>query len=1143
MRYLFCLLFSLICANVVHADAAENYRYAVILLSERQDFAAAAEKFNEFAVNNPRHQDAPQALFYLATCYNKLQKEQSAAESYEKLARLYPQNELAISALAFGADAYFRSRLYHQAIALYDELGKKFPAAELAITAPYWRAQAYLRLAKEANDKKTSDDFYQQAQNDFEHFSTSKHQLVAEAIYRAGLAAFEQTDYARSVKKLTRLLEEFPNFAQSETAIYQLAESYYWLENYASASKYFSLLQEKFANGKYQTQTLSGLGWCAYMQKDFCGAGEKFAQMARGLTDVEKSADAHFAAGVAFEENGDAKKSLQEFALAQKSAKHASKTLLRMAGINRELAQKSPTKAAEYLTQAENNLAQAVEIADENFGAQAAALLGEVRLDLQNYAGAVLAFQAGLEKWSESRFAAFSWYHQALALSHEQKYDLAANCLRELLQNFPQSNFRLPAAYLMADCQKALGNVDRARLAWLWLVNEAPTWLENYRGENMASVKTQAHDLIIRAMLHLGESYYAFDGAKAAEYFARVQDDYADDPRGAMANIRVGEIAEKQKNYGAAKNAYQQALATAQSFTTPTTELTAVCLHAEYRLGVLEVLSAPTITDEKNRRQTLQNAIKQLTAFRKKYAANIVADLWVNRAQYYLAEALYGLNKKDEAAKYYEQCYQTAPNDILADAALCGLGWWARENQQWETAEKNWQCLIDNFPRSEYLPEALYWLCVQKQTTQNYDQALYLAQRLQNEFPANNERATVEIAKIYTATNKSADAEKMLREFLTATIETPERARALQALSTAYWQLAEPLFAQATREERDLKQFLGGKKIRELSGEPHEQATEKRSAWLAVLSKAREIENQMIAALTTLVNDYPDFGGRGAAYLRLGEAFFERSEWEIAKQHYCHAIATNDKNISDKAHYRLAWCYWRLSEQNDEPTQIAHWRQLATDEFIKVSTDFASSPLAMESVWQAAEILRENNDAPTALTLYLRAQKSTENIERKLSSIYGAALCFLELKKYREAYDAYKNYLQNRPQNYLPEANWGAGYAALMLGAYTEARDYFMNAKENNYGGEAAAKARYGLGLIEFEQGNWKIAREEFRKVEAFHGAWAEVAALALIKAAAASHELGDNDSANKDLQRVLEKYSNVSVVNQARELLSTIAK
>ncbi|MCX7934055.1 MAG: hypothetical protein N3A66_02210, partial [Planctomycetota bacterium] len=89
------------------------------------------------------------------------------------------------------------------------------------------------------------------------------------------------------------------------------------------------------------------------------------------------------------------------------------------------------------------------------------------------------------------------------------------------------------------------------------------------------------------------------------------------------------------------------------------------------------------------------------------------------------------------------------------------------------------------------------------------------------------------------------------------------------------------------------------------------------------------------------------------------------------------------------------------------------------------------------------------------------------------------------------------------------EANWAAGQACLVLEALEDARGYFEKALAGDYSGEAAAKARYGLGMIAFQQKQWEKAYEEFLKVEAFHGQWPEWVAQALIKAARASLEMG----------------------------------
>ncbi|MBP5234268.1 MAG: hypothetical protein J6333_12805, partial [Planctomycetes bacterium] len=456
------------------------------------------------------------------------------------------------------------------------------------------------------------------------------------------------------------------------------------------------------------------------------------------------------------------------------------------------------------------------------------------------------------------------------------------------------------------------------------------------------------------------------------------------------------------------------------------------------------------------------------------------------------------------------------------------------------------RALLDAYPQCACRDGAYAIACAAAQAANQHAEALALARRWKEECPASAARATVEEAQALDASGEAGAAEKLLSPYLAPRAqgapEAAERPRALQLLGLACWHQAEPLFAKADAAAVRLRDFLGGKKLRELDETKRERAAVLRREWLDALSAAREAENRMVAALSLAVDDYPELPGRAANLLRLGEAAYDRGQLDSAMGRYRQALAADAAGVADKARYRLGWCALRQSEKA-AGAEKKRLRQEAEREFAGVARDFPQSPLAGESAWQAAELRRAARDFAGARPLYEQAREHGRTAEIRDGAACAAAACLLELRQYREAYDAFKAFAAaahaGPAKAWLPEANWGAGFAALKLGAYDEAREYFLAAKAGNYNGEAAAKARYGLGMIEFEQGHWKSAREEFRKVELFHAAWPEVAALARVKAAAASQELGEAESAARDLQRVIDKYAGAAAVAQARELLA----
>lgn len=1137
-------------AGAAADDFDEDYRYAAALMADRGEYAAAAEKFAALGARPDAR--AAKALYCLANCRLKMKDERQAAECYEKIVRDFPDDKLAADAAGYGADAFFRAGDPARAEELYSLLLAKYPQHPAARAAAYWRAECRVRLAAAEKDAARAEKLYQGALADYRAFTAEPQAMLAEALFSAGGAAFARGDYAAAAEFYGRLDKEFPAHPQREEALYRLAESAYWRQDAARAEELYRRLRQEFPGGKLAADALAGLGWCAYGRKDFRAAGEKFAEAASLRSDPAAAAAGHFDAGAAFAEAGIPASAEAEFRHAAAAGNpRALAAQLRLGGLARaEKTDAGRARAEKYYVEA---LAAA---GDDQLGAEAAAMLGGLRLGRGDAAGAETAFAAGWEKWPESRFAAFSAYHLALAQMRQEKNAAAAETLRGLLGRYPHRRFRLAAAYAMADCQLALQAPEKARAAWGWLADEGRAWAEKAAAlpenadEDFNAVRAQAAALGARALLRLGESFYgaeAAEPARAEAYFARLTREYPNDPLAAAAELRLGEIAEKKNDAAGAVAHCRAALAALEKSGVKDAAAENVRMHAAYRLAAAGVLQAPA--DGAGREKALADAAAALRKFIEDFSAP-AAQSWRARARYYLAEAEHALGHKAEAEAAYAAAYADDPRGTLADAALFGAAWYAREKGEGARAAELCQKLLDGFPQSASTAGALRMLCAHALETKKYDDGLNWARRLGKEFPAERARAEVAEAQLLDGKGEAAAAEKILAKYqekpAADSPEAGERARALQVLSLACWHQAEPKLAAAGKAEQAFKDFLGGRKMRELEDGKRARATELRQAWLDALSGAREVENRMIAALETLAREYPELPGRAETLLRLGETAYERGSLAAAREHFMAALAADAAAVADKAHYRLGWCALRRLGSAGAADKAA-LRTEARREFAAVVEKSPDSRFAGESAWQAAELAREVGDCAAALPLYEKAMQDKSQAEIAAGAECARALCLLELEKYGEAAAAFKAFVggagKDAGKAWLPQAEWGAGYAALRLGAYDEARDYFLAAKENRGDGEAAAKARYGLGLIEFTQGHWKNAREEFRKVEIFHSAWPEVAALALVKAAAASRELGEAESASADLRRVLERYAGASSAGEAKEMLQKLAR
>lgn len=1156
--------------QTARAAEAEDFQYALALMGEREEFTQAAEKFETFARNNPAHALAPKALYYLGGCYTRLKKDATAAETYMQLVKLYPQADPALrqEALSFGGDAWFRAGRYDRAAQMYSDLLEVYSKGPFTEQALYWRAECRARLATGEGQKQMSREALADFSAFLERFPASK--LRADALCSAGYCAYDAKDYPRSQDFFSRLMREFPQEPRLEEAQYHAADSRYWQEDYAGAKAGFLEQLKRFPDGKFAADARSGLGWCAYAKQEFAEAGAEFAQAAALQKDRAASVSLHFDAGVAFEQAADDAAAAKEFTLVADEAAHPrqARALAHLGAVARRAYLQNPQAAgSEGLAKAEGILSRAFARIDEcgtpDEAAGVVVQLGETRLDQGRFAAAAEAFAVVPAKWPESRFGAYALYQLSLANSEQRKYADAAEAIRTLLKNYPSSNLRLQAAYAMADYQSALGEVDKSRKAYQWIAEAGVKWAqENVReADGREEQLLRARELAAKSLLRLGESHYAAavsgaaaaaaaaDLAQAKEYFNRLAKEYPAGIHTPAACLRLGEICEKEGNFAGAGEWYARAdrlgadrLADEKD-AKRLTELTQVVRFGQYRGGVAQVLAAQKLPAGAERTQSLNRALGQIDAFLRAAGEQKESAQLVSRARYYRGEALYALGRKAESAQEYQSAYDAETAGPLADAALFGLAWSKRDTGDAAGARASMEELARRFPASEYLPEALLLLAAVKREGGDLNGALQDARTVADRFAGARfgGRAQAEQARILCALNRQEEAAGQLADFIGKNPQSPDLAQLLYAQSWAFWGLSEPFFSKAAAKEKELQALTGGSEDANLSPQTRTQVAQLRKEAADARAAGRTHEDGMVAALERLAREFPDFAALPEARLRLGEAAYDRGELEKAAEHYKVALAKGGDTLADKARYRLGWCSLRAAEKAPK-TAAGTLRAQALESFTIVCNDFPKSPLAGECAWRAGELLRAESNYARALNLYEKAMERGGSAEVKLGAEYGRALCLLEMKRYADSLAAFKEFLKAHPGSPLThEANWGAGFAALNLGAAADARDYFNAAKEGDYNGEAAAKARYGLGMIALDEKNYRGAREEFRKVDVFHPQWQQVASLSLLKAAEASRRLGEADAAAKDLELLLNRYAQSEQVPQARQMLVEI--
>ncbi len=1104
-------------AGTITLKADEDYKYALALMKERREYKSAAEKFNDYITANPDSADTPRALFYMGGCLARLGKDSSAASTFEKLLRLYPHadSELICQAYAYGADAYFRAGLYKKASELYTDLTRLFPAAKQAESSLYWQSECYNRLAT-TSEHNPDNTFYKQALAGYsqlqEKYPTSRY--LPDALTSAGILAYNFKDYQQS-SAFFELYSEIDielEPTREELVTYYSAESLYWLKDYKAAIKRFNKIISSYPAGKFIAESYSGLGWCYYNTGEIAEAARTFVQAAAKLPTQAAALSSHFDAAAAFEEAGDTENAVKEYQIVAAADTHPKKqaALVRLGILEKDSSNPDITR---MLSQAFTP--QSAD-ADKNLSLEAGILLADKNFAAGNYSEAIKVFSKIVEIAPNSRYAPYALYQLALANSKLKQYKQASTAIKLLLKNYPDTPLRLQAAYAIADYQDILGAKNKSNIAYKWLAQEAEKWAEDYikkqQVDDPEKFRKDAADIAAASLLRLAESLYKDRNnpqaqTEAKDYFSDYITRYPDNPRLSAALLRLGELTEKD-NLQIAHTYFKNAITSAEHFTVTAAddpEFSNILMHSKYRLCLNAILLSQQEKDKQKQDRDIDTALKNIDRFIQDYQHNQAAGDLLVQLKYYKSEAEYTLGNIEAAQQGYEKSYQANKDSKIADAALFSSAWIDQQQGDTASASSKLQQLLNNYNNSAYSANALYILAVNSRQQNELPTAEKYLLQLIKKYPESEfkVKAGIEMAKVLSGQQRYDEAESSLRKLLTSISASAEYADALYTLSWVYWN-----------------------QLNSLNND--EQAG----------SDAGKLYSAVTASLVELLNKFPDYKYSSLAKFRLGEVAYLQQAYDNALSWYRALTSDKSEPLADKAHYRIAWCCLQLAKEHSGYTQQA------LDEFKLLCTDYPQSALFAESALRAATLLRQQQNYPQALKYYKDAEKNSQKAPIIMAARYGQAMSSLLLEEYTQALRLFKAYLQDYPQSpLLHEANWGAGQAALMLGATADAADYFNKAKAKSYNGEAAAKARYGLGMIAMQNNDFKEAREEFRKVDVFHSQWSDIAAEALLKAAEASRKLGEDTPAQNDLKRILDIYANTPSAQRAEEMLLSEAK
>ena len=511
-------------ASAARADEAEDaYNFATGLLIKK-DYALALDEYAAFLKKHPNHAKAKDAAFRRAECLYRLGRHAEAEKVLADFVRRHAAADERPIALWWRGDCLLQLKRYAEAAGAYGVLAHDFPDHDLSPAARYWQGESLLRAGQTA---KAVPVLREAAKS-----GDAKHAPLA----LAGLAwaEFTRGRYVEAVEHFDALLRQYPDHDSAPEAAVRRAEALENLGRRTDAEAAYAALEKKHGR-RFGREILLGRARLAFAAESFTRAAGLFERAAAQFPNHEDADSARLNAASAWYRAGEFDKASARFAeLAKKKGEHQTQALYWQAK-----SAAGAAGAAKAATLFERALAAARTSADK---ARAGVGLGDAQQALGHPEAAAAAYLKALADDPRGELADAALYSAALAQADAGKLDAAVALCRRLLRDWPRSSLRGRAEFALGEFLFRGRDFASASTTFASLAKALP------EGVSAATVAAR-----------LAWCAYEQNQAKQArQLFARVLKQHPKSPEAAEAAFMLGRIAADAGDYAAATDAFEK---------------------------------------------------------------------------------------------------------------------------------------------------------------------------------------------------------------------------------------------------------------------------------------------------------------------------------------------------------------------------------------------------------------------------------------------------------------------------------------------------------------------------------------------------------------------------------------------------------
>jgi TolA-binding protein len=699
--------------------------------------------------------------------------------------------------------------------------------------------------------------------------------------------------------------------------------------------------------------------------------------------------------------------------------------------------------------------------------------------------------------------AAKASYNRGFCLFQTKQFDKAQDALRKVIEKYPRGE-QLDAAYLyLGMAQYSLGQPAKSEIC--------DTAIQTF--DTLAAKFPQSKYLPDALYFRAECLYLRGKKAEAARSYADVAAKYPSDRLAAQALYMAGFAALETGDYAAALRHAQAFLAAH-----PNDNLAADVMHVA---AESQLLLGHLPESEQTYGKLLQKYPNHVDApfwrvrhamglyLQKKYretidaldpaAASILAPELVCEAQFLLGSSKLELNEPEAAAKALEAAAAADPKWRRADETRLALAAAYRQAGHLDQAQANLRRLIADFPASPLLEQAHDRLGEYCYLAGDYRGAAEAYQALVTRWPQSPRapQALYALAAAQLDQKNLVAAERSLNGLLDKSPEAKLAARGRFLRGQVRYQVRK--YAEAAddlqtalaadlsaKEKSDARYLLGLCRMalkqyppaaaafgQLLEHDPQYAQADTAQYQLAWALSLGGDDAKAAEAFAQLLKKYPQSPRVAEAEYNAGELAAKAKDYAKALPHYFAAQEKAGKaEPAEKALFKLGWCYYQQGDFHQAVQSFQYQRYV-----------FPQGPLAGEAAYLEAESLFRGEKYAEALTAYER-WKTFASPAEQAQALLHAAQSAGRLKQWEKSLDWAALCARQFPA--LPaasEALFEQGSAQQSLGKTAEALALYQQIIDRWPNAEAAARAQFQIGKLQFDQKQYGEASQSFVKV------------------------------------------------------------